>query len=153
MLYRRFDEQLFLHHGTSVLMIIAAQNSFGIFMAATAMFGGLMFTIYPAAVARTHDMFDPEDVVNVSSALLLFYGIGAVIGPIASSTVIELLNSPYGFYIYFSGISALSATLSFYLRQKEIAQIIPVKDQVDFIIMNHTTPMAIQIDPRSEIDE
>ncbi|WP_304511915.1 MFS transporter [Desulfobacula sp.] len=137
----------------SVLMIIAAQSSFGIFMAATAMFGGLMFTIYPSAVARAHDMFEPGDVVNVSSALLLFFGIGAVIGPIASSAIIELLDSPYGFYIYFSGIGAISAALSFYLRQREIAQIIPVEDQVDFMIMKHTTQMAMQIDPRSEIDK
>jgi len=137
----------------SGLMIMAAQSSFVIFMTATAMFGGWMFTIYPSAVARAHDMFEPEDVVNVSSALLLFFGIGAVIGPIASSAVIELLDSPYGFYIYFSGISAISAAFSFYLRQKEIAQIIPVEDQVDFMIMKHTTQMAMQIDPRSEIDE
>ena len=137
----------------SGLMIMAAQSSFVIFMTATAMFGGWMFTIYPSAVARAHDMFEPEDVVNVSSALLLFFGIGAVIGPIASSAVIELLDSPYGFYIYFSGISAISAAFSFYLRQKEIAQIIPVEDQVDFMIMKHTTQMAMQIDPRSEVDE
>ena len=137
----------------SGLMIMAAQSSFVIFMTATAMFGGWMFTIYPSAVARAHDMFEPEDVVNVSSALLLFFGIGAVIGPIASSAVIELLDSPYGFYIYFSGISAISAAFSFYLRQKEIAQIIPVEDQVDFMIMKHTTQMAMQIDPRSEIDK
>ena len=137
----------------SGLMIVAAQSSFIIFMAATAMFGGLMFTIYPSAVARAHDMFEPKDVVNVSSALLLFFGIGAVIGPMASSTVIELLDSPYGFYIYFSGISAISAVLSFLLRQKEMAQIIPVEDQVDFMIMKHTTQMAMQIDPRSEDDK
>ena len=137
----------------SGLMIMAAQSSFVIFMTATAMFGGWMFTIYPSAVARAHDMFEPEDVINVSSALLLFFGIGAVIGPIASSAVIELLDSPYGFYIYFSGISAISAAFSFYLRQKEIAQIIPVEDQVDFMIMKHTTQMAMQIDPRSEVDE
>ena len=137
----------------SGLMIMAAQSSFVIFMTATAMFGGWMFTIYPSAVARAHDMFEPEDVVNVSSALLLFFGIGAVIGPIASSAVIELLDSPYGFYIYFSGISAISAAFSFYLRQKEIAQIIPVEDQVDFMIMKHTTQMAMQIDPRSEVDK
>ena len=137
----------------SGLMIVAAQSSFGVLMAATIVFGGFMFTIYPSAVARTHDMFEPKDVVNVSSALLLFFGIGAVIGPVASSTAIELLDSPYGFYIFFSGVSAMYAVISFLLRQMEIAQIIPVIEQVDYMIMKHTSQMAIQIDPRSEVDK
>jgi len=136
----------------SGLMIMAVhQVSFWAFMAATAVFGGFMFTIYPSAVARAHDMFEPKDVVNVSSALLLFYGVGAVIGPIASSAVIELLDSPYGFYLYFSGTSAIFTAVSFYLRHKEIAQIIPVEEQVDFMIMKHTSQMAIRFDPRSEL--
>ena len=137
----------------SVLMIGLSQSSFWAFMAATALFSGLMFTIYPAAVARAHDMFEPKDVVNVSSALLLFFGIGAVIGPIASSSVMEMLNSPYGFYVYFSGVSTAFALTALFLRHKELARVIPVEDQVDFMIMKHTTQMAIEIDPRSEVDQ
>ncbi len=137
----------------SGLMIVAAQSPFWIFMVAAAMFGGLMFTIYPSAVARAHDMFEPKDVLNVSSVLLLFFGIGAVVGPIASSSVIELLDSPYGFYVFFSGTSAAFAMVSFILRQKEIAQSIPVKDQVDFMIMKHTSQVVLQIDPRLEFDK
>jgi MFS family permease len=136
----------------SGLMIAAAQSSFLVFLAATAMFGGLMFTIYPAAVARAHDMFETKDVVNVSSALLLFFGIGAVIGPVASSSVMGLLDTPYGFYIYYSGIGATYALVSLLLGQKEMARSIPVEDQVDFMIMKHTTQIAIEIDPRSEAD-
>ena len=136
---------------SGLMIVVAHQISFGAFMVATAVFGGLMFTIYPSAVARAHDMFEPKDVVNVSSALLLFYGVGAVIGPIASSAVIELLDSPYGFYLYFSGTSAVFTAASFILRHKEIALIIPVEEQVDFMIMKRTSQMAIQIDPRSEL--
>jgi MFS family permease len=136
----------------SGLMIIAAQSSFWIFMVATAMFGGFMFTIYPAAVARAHDMFEAKDVVNVSSALLLFYGIGAVIGPITSSLIMGLLDTPYGFYIYFSSISTTYALIALLLRQKEMTLIIPVEEQVEFMVMKHTTQMAIEIDPRSETD-
>jgi len=138
---------------SGLIIVAARQIPFGGFMVATAVFGGFMFTIYPSAVARAHDMFEPKDVVNVSSALLLFYGIGAVIGPIASSATIELLDSPYGFYVYFLGTGAVYTAVSSFLRQKEIAQIIPVEDQVDFMIMKHTSQMAIQIDPRSEFDK
>ena len=134
-------------------MILAAQNSFGVFMAGASLFGGLLFSIYPVAVARTHDMFEAKDVVTVSSALLLFYGIGAVIGPMASAAAIESLDSPQGFFVYFSIISVVSAGVGFLLRQKEIAQIIPVEDQGDFMVMNHISPVALQIDLRLEDPE
>jgi MFS family permease len=134
-------------------MILAAQNSFGFFMAAASLFGGLMFSIYPVAVARTQDMFESKDVVTVSSALLLFQGIGAVIGPMASAAAIELLDSPQGFFVYFSIISVISAGVGLFLRQKEIAQIIPVEDQGDFMMMDHTSPIVLQIDLRQEDPE
>jgi MFS family permease len=128
----------------SGFMILAVQTSFGLFMVATSLFGGLLFSIYPVAVARTHDMFEPKDAVSVSSALLLLNGIGAVLGPMAASTVIELLDSPHGFFVYLSAASAVFAAVSFLLRQKEMARIIPVADQVNFMAMNNTSPIALQ---------
>ncbi len=135
----------------SLVMILAAKSTYEALLGATVIFGGLLFSIYPTSVARAHDMFEPKDVVNVSSVLLLFYGIGAVMGPLVSSTVIELMGSPFGFYAYFACISLISASVSFLSRQKEIAKAIPVEDQVDFMIMKHTSQMVMQIDPRSEI--
>jgi MFS family permease len=134
----------------SGLMLPAAQNGFGVFMIGTGLFGGFMFCIYPVAMARAYDLFDPEDVVNVSSALLLFYGIGSVFGPVTASAAIQMLDSPYAFYVYFSGISVVSAGVCIVLRHMEMVKIVPVEDQVDFIIMDHTSQMAVQIDPRSD---
>ena len=134
----------------SGLMILASQISFGLFMAAVCLFGGLMFSLYPVAVARAHDMFEKKDVVAVSSALLLFYGIGAVIGPMAASTVIELLDSPHGFFVYLSIASAVPSAISYLLRYKEMTTIIPVADQGDFMILNHTSQIALQIDLQSQ---
>jgi MFS family permease len=136
----------------SALMILAAHHSTVILLAGTALFGGVMFTIYPSAVARAHDMFEAKDVVNVSSVLLLCWGIGAVTGPVTSSTVIAWLDSPYGFYLFFSCAGAAYAAVSFLLRQREMASVIPVEEQVDFMIMKPTSQMAIQIDPRAETD-
>ena len=63
------------------------------------------------------------------------------------------MDTPYGLFIYFSGVSAIYAAVSFVLRQTEMAQIIPVEEQVDFMIMQDTSQMAMQIDPRSEVDK
>mgnify|MGYP001823208431 CR=1 FL=1 len=137
----------------SGVMVLTAQSSVGVLMVSTALFGGLMFTIYPTAVARVHDMFEAKDVVHVSAAVLLFFGVGAMIGPLASSSTIALLDSPYAFFIYFSATSALYVLVSIVLRQREIARIIPIEEQVDFMIMEQTSKIAIRIDPRSIVDE
>ena len=134
----------------SGLMILASQHSFGLFMAGASLFGGLMFSIYPVAVARTHDMFEPRDVVTVSSALLLFHGIGSMMGPMVSSSVMVLLDNPSGFFVYFSATGMMFTAVSFLLRQNEFARIIPVENQVDFRIINHTSQIALQIDPRQK---
>ncbi|WP_300455042.1 MFS transporter [Desulfobacula sp.] len=134
----------------SGLMILASQHSFGLFMAGASLFGGLMFSIYPVAVARTHDMFEPRDVVTVSSALLLFHGIGSMMGPMISSSVMALLDNPSGFFVYFSAAGMTFTAVSFLLRQNEFARIIPVEDQVDFRIINHTSQIALQIDPHQK---
>ncbi|MDD9304106.1 MAG: MFS transporter [Desulfobacter sp.] len=137
----------------SCFMIVAVQSSFGLFMAASLAFGGLMFSIYPVAVARSHDMFEPKDVVNVSSALLLFFGIGSVIGPVISSSCMAVSGSPHGFFVYFSAASLIFAVVSFGLRQREIAQIVPVETQVDFMILNHTSQIALQTNSCLENDK
>jgi hypothetical protein len=111
-------------------MILAAQNSFGAFMAGASLFGGLMFSIYPLAVARTHDMFESKAVVTVKFGIVVVlwywccdqsHGLscchlipGQPIGPRGSS--------------FFSITSAISEAVSFFLRQKEIVQIIPVEN-------------------------
>lgn len=134
----------------SAVMIPAAGISIDFLMAGTILFGGLMCCIYPAAVARAHDLFEPKDIVRVSSALLLFYGVGSVIGPLVASSLMAFLDNAYGFYIYYSGVGLISAVVLVILRQKETTRIVPVEDQVNFMIMKRSSQVAMQMDPRSE---
>jgi MFS family permease len=114
------------------------------------MFGGFIFTLYPVAVARTHDLFPPEDIVAVSSVLLLGYGVGATIGPVAASAAMVASQSPYGLFGFQTGIAALYAGVVLYLRKKEKIKRVPVADQVDFMPMKNTSPVALVMDPRVE---
>lgn len=134
----------------SIMVIWAGHGRFSLLIAATGLFGGFMFCIYPVSVARAYDLFEPKDVVNVSSALLLFYGIGAALGPVASSSVMTMIARPYAYYAYTSIVCVAATTISIYLRFREIAPIVPVEEQVDYIIMKHASPIATQIDPRSQ---
>lgn len=134
----------------SLGIFFICQSSFDLFLGATVVFGGLMFTIYPVAVARAHDMFEPQDVVKVSSVLLLAFGVGAVIGPMACSTVMTLAGTPYGYYYYYIGVACLFSVTALVWRRIMIVKPVPTEDQVDFVIMEHTSQVASHMDPRLE---
>ncbi len=135
----------------SLLVIWSSKGPFTVLLATTGIFGGFLFCIYPVSVARAHDLFDPSDSVNVSSALLFFYGIGSIGGPLTSSMIMELSTNPLWLYLFFASTGLISALVSIILRQKEIAPIVPVEEQSEFMLMNqHTGQVVMQIDPRTE---
>jgi MFS family permease len=73
----------------------------------------MQFTLYPLVVALANDMIEPERRVSLSACLLMAFGVGACIGPLAVGALIEPLggNILYAFFaLCGGGIVALSRT-------------------------------------------
>lgn len=159
MLSDRFDRTLILPGigavlaAVSLFIAVACKGRVDMLLGATVLFGGFLFTIYPVAVARAHDMFDARDVIKVSSTLLLSYGVGSVLGPMVASTVMRLTDTPYGLYYFFIGGGAVFVLLCLVWRKLESVEIVPAEEQVDFVIMKQTSNVAIHLDPRLETEE
>lgn len=60
----------------------------------------MQFTLYPLVVALANDMIEPERRVSLSACLLMAFGVGACIGPLAVGALIEPLggNILYSFF-------------------------------------------------------
>lgn len=136
----------------SIGIVITAGIPFGGLLIIMVCFGGAMFTVYPVAVARSHDLFDPCEVVDVSTGLLLSFGVGASIGPVAAAMVMKVLHTPYGVFVFTAATTFLYAIMAYFLRRQEMIEIVPVADQSDFLPMMRTSPVAMVIDPRGEPD-
>ncbi len=136
----------------SFVIVMNNGTSYFWFLAEMAIFGGLIFAVYPVAVARANDVFEGKDAVAVCSALLLCYSIGAVFGPILASTVMTLLNTPYGLYVYWAMVAGVFAVITIYLKYKERVTTIPVAEQVNFAPMKNTSSVAMVLDPRTDAD-
>ena len=132
----------------AVSIMILRSISFVLFLFMMGIFGGLISTLYPVSVARTHDLFETREIIPVSSALLLSYGVGASIGPVLASGMMVGLKSPDGLFAFFSLIGALFAVTGFYLVKRERIKFLPVSEQVDFAPMKNSSPVAAQLDPR-----
>jgi MFS family permease len=130
----------------SLVIALFSENSRLLLFVMAIAYGGTVFTLYPVSVALTHDLVAPKDVVPASSALILFYGVGAFFGPVLASATMQRLG-PEGLYFFLASGSALFA-LAAYVRWKKTP--VDVKDPVPFMPMSRTSPVAAVLDPREK---
>lgn len=74
----------------------------------------LQFTLYPLVVALANDLIEPERRVSLAACLLMSFGVGASIGPLAVGALIQPLggNILYAFFALCGvGLITLSRTV------------------------------------------
>jgi MFS family permease len=82
-------------------------------VAAIAVFGGLTFPFYTVSVAHVNDRIDAAHRLPASGAMILLFGIGSVLGPIAASAAMEAFG-PRGFFLLLSAVTAMLAIYAGY---------------------------------------
>jgi MFS family permease len=107
---------------------------------------GMIFTIYPVAMARAQDNIEKEEIVPVSAALILFFGIGAFFGPIAASFLMSKIG-PFGLYYFTAGCGATLGIVVLVSRNKLPSNF---EEQVPYIPIPRTSPVISTIDPRGK---
>lgn len=137
----------------SGLIFISAAASFWPLAAAMGLLGSLVFAVYPVSVARAHDIFDGQDTVAVSAGLLFAYSIGASVSPVLASGMMILLDTPFGLFAFWCLVNGTFAAVAIYLRKYEKVETVPVSDQVTFVPMKSTSPVAMVMDPRNELHD
>jgi MFS family permease len=132
----------------SLLIIGFGNVSPSIFMPLIFIFGGCSFSLYPLSISHACDYLESHDIVAATQGLLLAYGVGACVGPFIAS---YLMIVPQGLFIYFAVI-CVGLAIFFSWRQTQRASI-PVSQQQDFVPVTNTTPVAMELDPRSKPTE
>ncbi|MEX0921209.1 MAG: MFS transporter [Rhodovibrionaceae bacterium] len=96
----RYDRRLALMVATAgaalaglFLTLFAAHDANWVFAGAF-LFGLFAIPLYSLSIAHANDHARPEDYVELSGGLILFFGIGAAIGPSIASTVIDVFGGP-----------------------------------------------------------
>lgn len=104
-----------------VLMLLAPDERMMIVFAG-AMFGAGAFPLYALAVAHANDYADARESVEVSSGLLLVYGMGAAAGPLLASVGREITNTPSLFYFTAAVHVMLIAYITWRMGQRQPAE-------------------------------
>ena len=129
----------------SLLMTILGRNSLGALLFFTVCFG-VVFTIYPVAMARAQDNIEKDDIVPVSGALILFFGLGACFGPVLASQSISVFGL-WGLY-YFTAACGGGLGIAAWIFRKKMAT--KIGDEVPYIPIPKTSPVVGTLDPRLE---
>ena len=112
------------------------------YMMAACMFvyGGMMFSIYPVSIAHANDHPQSDDYISTSSNLLLVYGIGAVIGPVAGGLSMQFFGR-YSLLFMFMIIGTGLAVFALYWNRhgKEISR----EDKTTFVPIVRTSPVVL----------
>lgn len=113
----RYNRNLLMRINALLLAVVAlplaifSHISFPLLLGVGFIVSLMQFTLYPLVVALANDMIEPERRVSLSACLLMAFGVGACIGPLAVGALIEPLggNILYAFFVLCGvGIVALS---------------------------------------------
>lgn len=119
------------------LTFVTDQSHWLVFLGAFA-FGAFAFPLYSLASAHANDQAKPEEYVLLTAGILFFFGVGAAIGPVIASLVIDAFG-PAAFFTYASLIHAsLLATTLFRMIQRPTVK---VRNKGRFQALMRTSPV------------
>ncbi|MDA0662626.1 MAG: MFS transporter [Proteobacteria bacterium] len=126
-------------------LAMLGDGSHSLMLAMAFLFGGFAFPIYALSIAHANDLVEPGDRVNVSSGLLLVFGLSAVVGPVIASAVMEM-TSYQSLFIFTAVVHVITAAFAYYrtTRRKALA----ASERDGFVMANVSSPAVFGIDPR-----
>lgn len=111
-------------------------------------YGGLSFTIYGLSVAHVNDLIDPKRVLEITSGLLLLYGIGSTAGPTLAGAVMDLWG-PEALMLYFAIVLVILAVSAWVFAPAKYNHAEAESQKTDYVVMGGSSSQAVlQMDPR-----
>ena len=107
--------------------------------------GGSTLTFYAVAVAHAADFAEPDQMLGVSSSLLLAWASGAAVGPSLAAPFIDLIG-PKGLFIYTFLVASGLAAFVLWRMTRRAAR--PTEAKEGFVNLAATSPWLAEIDPR-----
>jgi MFS family permease len=111
------------------------------------LYGSMAFTVYTLCVAHANDLVHRKRAVEVSSGMLLVFSVGAILGPILASAMMQAFG-PGGLYLH-TAVAHASISVVMLLRARARPKL-PIENKEPFVVVPRTTPAVFELDPRGE---
>ncbi|TAN05404.1 MAG: MFS transporter [Rhodanobacteraceae bacterium] len=110
-------------------------------MALVFLYGGMAFAVYPIVVAHLVENVAPDNLLAASSSVLLVYGVGSALGPLAAGALMSGVGA-WSLFAWFAGIHTLLAGYAAY--RCGALQRVPLRKR-RFRPMLRTTPAVLRL--------
>nr|WP_255635846.1 MFS transporter [Azospirillum sp. 412522] len=114
----------------SIGMTMLPQSGFAPLVGGVALFGGIIFAIYPICVSHTNDFLTPAEMVPASGGMVLGFSMGAIAGPFLASLVMAAFEQD-GLFLFSALVAA--AALSFALWRMTVRPPVPIEQRLPFL--------------------
>ena len=111
-------------------------------------FGAGSLSYYAVAVANAADRASAEDITSMMAGVLVIWGIGAVVGPLAAGMFMQSVPGGVGLFV-FAGF-ALSVLCVLCLSRAAITPPVAVTEREPFGVSPATSLAIAEIDPRGD---
>ena len=136
-----------------LFLIVVQPSSVPMALAASAVFGACIFSMYPVIVAHANDHAPENYFLRTSGGLLLLFGVGSIAGPLLAGVIMSAAG-PSGLFI----TTALThVTLIGYALWRIRQRAAPTQEnKTDFVPVTsarYSTMETASLDPRAEEEE
>jgi len=131
----------------SLALFWLAPTGLALLVPAAFLFGGLGIPVYSLCLAHANDFVARREVVAASSALLLVYGVGSMIGPLLCGLMMGRLGPQALFLFTALGLFAIAAVSVLRMLARPS---VPPAAQQPFVAVPRTTHVSSDLDPRGE---
>jgi MFS family permease len=116
-------------------------NMIGIFM-----FGAFSLPLYSLSAAHANDHAKKDEFIQIAAGLMFFWSIGAIIGPVAGSYMMELYG-PFVLFYFTSIVHAALAVIT--LWRMWVRGVVPESQKTKFAMLMRTSPMMMKLTRKS----
>lgn len=106
------------------------------------LFGGFALPLYSLSAAHANDHVQGGEFIELAAGLTLFYALGASIGPLASSLLIERFGAS-SFFIYTASLHGLFILFVLYRMTKRAS--VPIAFRSRFVALLRTSPAIFRL--------
>ncbi len=114
-----------------------------------AAFGGMIYSMQPVIVAHASDHAEPGDFLKTSGGLLLIYGTGTMVGPVAAAPLMSA-TSPSALFQITAAAHLMIIIFAVWRMTQRVA--VDAADRTDFVPSfatgRYNTPETSALDPR-----
>lgn len=135
-----------------LFFLVMQPRDVSVVLIAAAIFGAMIFAMYPVIVAHANDHADKDSFLKISSGLLLVMGAGSIIGPLIGGGMMALLGPDYLFAPTLLAHSIMAGFAAWRMTKRAAVEDEKKGDFVSSSTVRMNTPETATLDPRTDED-